>query len=364
MQRLEAAGATSATVEATASSAGSGSDAELGIGPGGLRVTGAGSADVRLGASATGGTARVDVSAVSVDSTASSLVVLESATGSSGTAIVHVGGPLTITGADAQVLLHASGRGAIDVDGLTSAGSAAGGHLQILAADRGTIDLAGVSVSGAGWLDIHEAGDARVVLGNLSLSPGGGVIDVFVQQALAAAPMAPFIAHGAGTSDVSMGHLVIDGTGTVNFTASNLAPMALRSASLGAADVHMTLDDLTFATINKTTGLLDLRAQLVDRDRDFDDASITTTINGFTAASDSIILNGEAASAANFVDAGSFATQAEAETAIDAALDGTVKYVFAEFAGVGHVVYDGDGDDVTAVLALPGVTTLTADDLS
>ena len=103
-----------------------------------------------------------------------------------------------------------------------------------------------------------------------------------------------------------------------------------------------------------------------------------TTINGFSAVHDAVIYNGEAASATNFTDAGSFDTLAAMDTAVNAALDGTHHYVFAVYNGTedinhngvaddhgaGVLAWDGTGAGITSVLMLPGTTALTPTDLA
>jgi len=103
-----------------------------------------------------------------------------------------------------------------------------------------------------------------------------------------------------------------------------------------------------------------------------------TTINGFTARNDEVSYNGVLADATNFTDAGSFSSLTALNAGLDAALDGTHKYVFAVYNGTedinhngvaddhgsGVLAWDDNGSGISSVLMLPGVTTLAPTDLS
>src|SRR5205814_10431994 len=103
-----------------------------------------------------------------------------------------------------------------------------------------------------------------------------------------------------------------------------------------------------------------------------------TTFNGFSATRGAVTYNGVAMDETNSAYAGSFATLDAMNAAVDTALDGTHKYVFAVYNGTedingngladdhgsGILAWDDDGVGITSVLMLPGTTTLTPPDLS
>ncbi len=102
------------------------------------------------------------------------------------------------------------------------------------------------------------------------------------------------------------------------------------------------------------------------------------TLSGFSGAHDAVVFNGEAASSANFTNAGSFNSLGSMDAVVNKDLDGTHRYVFAVYngnddinhngiaddRGAGVLAYDHDGNGTTAVLMLPGVTSLTPSDLA
>jgi hypothetical protein len=152
----------------------------------------------------------------------------------------------------------------------------------------------------------------------------------------------------------------------------------------GQGDVHLNLDSQAIGTINQAASLewLDIHYQLADRDATSIGSGAAnanvTTLNGFTAAHDSIVFNGAAATDASLAQAGSVGgTVADLAAALDARLDATHQYVFATYTGTGDIngdgasdqnagvlAFDADGIGITAVLLTPGVTSMSAADLA
>jgi hypothetical protein len=214
-----------------------------------------------------------------------------------------------------------------------------------------------------GWMDLYTDHSGGLSIGavNLSALAAGSDISLHVQNANAALTGnvdGTFLAH-------------TDGTASVSIATANVG---------GAGDVHMFLNSQTFGTINQAASLprLDVHYQLADQDSAGVGTAPMTTINGFTASSDEVIYNGVHADATNFTDAGSFTSLDSLNAGVNAALDGTHKYVFAVYNGTedinhngvaddhgsGVLAWDDNGSGITSVLMLPGVTTLTASDLS
>ncbi len=214
-----------------------------------------------------------------------------------------------------------------------------------------------------GWMDLYTDHSGGLSIGavNLSALAAGSDISLHVQNANDAVSGnvdSTFLAH-------------TDGTANVSIATANVG---------GAGEVHMFLNSQTFGTINQAASLprLDVHYQLADQDSAGVGAAPMTTINGFTANNDAVIYNGVAADATNFTDAGSFSSLAALNAGLAAALDGTHKYVFAAYNGTEDINHNGIADDhgsgvlawdnngigITSVLMLPGVTTLTASDLS
>jgi hypothetical protein len=142
----------------------------------------------------------------------------------------------------------------------------------------------------------------------------------------------------------------------------------------------MFLNSQTFGTINQAASVnrLDLHYQLADHDFAGVGTAPMTTINGYSASHDQVTYNGVLADQTNFTNAGSFTSLTALNAGLDTALDGTHKYVFAVYNGTEDINHNGVADDhgsgilawddngvgITSVLMLPGVTALTASDLS
>jgi hypothetical protein len=218
------------------------------------------------------------------------------------------------------------------------------------------------TASGHGWLDIYSDHDGGIAIGDINVLVGAlSDARIHIQDANLAASGgtvdATFREHAASSASMMLGAMFLNGQG----------------------EVYLNLGTQALTTINQGTDIaqLDLNYQLADQDVSFTTVPITT-ITGFTGAGDAVSFNGATPAATNFTDAGSFTSFTAMATAMDAALDGTHKFVFASYDGTedinrngiaddegsGVLALDDDGSGVTALLVLPGASPLTAADLA
>ena len=329
-----------------------------------------------------GGSAHTDIGGnMSFDSNgrdAHSYILVDASTdGAAGSAAdVHIHGNVDLesTGTEhalTRAAVRADGDGTVEINGHLSAdsnGPTASSFMQVIAqggtghASIGSVDMTMQGVV-HGWMDLFTDHSGGLDIGSVNLSAvaAGSDISLHVQNAndaLNGNVDGTFLAH-------------TDGTANVSIATANVG---------GAGEVHMFLNSQTFGTINEAASLprLDVHYQLADQDLAGVGAAPMTTINGFSAHNNEVIYNGVVADATNFTDAGSFSSLAALNAGLDAALDGTHKYVFAAYSGSEDINHNGVADDhgsgvlawddngagITSVLMLPGVTTLTASDLS
>jgi hypothetical protein len=318
-----------------------------------------------------------DVSFLSDGREAHSYVLVSASTdvAAGSAADVHIHGNVDLRSEGSESALsraavHADGEGKVDVDGhlnVTSSAPMASSLVQVTAQGDGHVAIGaiGMTIDGGthqGWMDLFTDHSGGLTVGAVNLSAtAGSEVSLNVQHvndALTGTVDDAFLAHADSTVGVSI-------------ATANLS---------GAGDVHMHLNTQTFGTINQAGSLdgLDVHYQLADANFAGIGAAPMTTINGFTGAHDQVTYNGVAADATNFTDAGSFNTLGAMNAAVDTALDGTHKYVFAVYNGTedingngladdhgsGVLAWDNDGSGVTSVLMLPGVTTLTPTDIA
>jgi len=328
-----------------------------------------------------GGSAHTDIggnlSFASDGREAHSYILVDASTdGAAGSAAdVHIHGNVDLqsTGTEwalTRAAVRADGTGTVEIDGHLSAhsmGPTVGASFMQVSAQGGDVGIGAVdmnmdNVGGRGWMDLYTDHSGGLSIGAVDLSAtAGSEINLHVQNANDAVNGVvdgTFVAHTDGTAAVSIG-------------TANLA---------GGGDVHMFLNSQSFGTINQGASLarLDVHYQLADQDAAGIGAAPMTTINGFTGSHDDVSYNGVLADATNFSSAGSFDSLTALNAGLDAALDGTHKYVFAVYNGTedinrngvaddhgsGVLAWDDNGAGVTSVLMLPGVTTLTPNDLS
>src|SRR5258706_5659401 len=329
-----------------------------------------------------GGSAHTDIGGnISFDSNgrdAHSYILVDASTDAAAgsAADVHIHGNVDLESVGTEQALtraavRADGGGTVEIDGHLSADSsapAASSFMQVIAqGGTGEISIGSLDMSmhgvGHGWMDLStdHSGGLSVGAVNLSATAAGSDISLHVQNANDAVNGivdGTFLAHTDGTANVSIATANVGGEG----------------------EVHMFLNSQTFGTINQAASLprLDVHYQLADQDAAGVGSAPMTTINGFTASHDEVIYNGGLADATNFTDAGSFTSLDSLNAGVNAALDGTHKYVFATYNGTEDINHNGVADDhgsgvlawddngigITSVLMLPGVTTLTASDLS
>jgi hypothetical protein len=288
---------------------------------------------------------------------------------------VHIHGNVDLlsTGSDlalTRAAVRAAGEGTVEVDGhlnLNSIGPVATSSAQVIAQGDGHVSIhsIGMTIEGGnhqGWMDLFTDHSGGLDIGTVNLT------------ASAASQMSLYVQHG---NDALTG--VVDDTFLAH--AESTAGVSIATANVGGAgDVHMYLNSQTFGTINQagSLGALDVHYQLAEENFAGIGSAPMTTINGFSGTHDAVIYNGVAADATNFTDAGSFNTLAAMNAAVDTALDGTHKYVFAVYNGTedinhngladdhgsGVLAWDNDGSGVTSVLMLPGTTTLTPTDIA
>lgn len=323
-----------------------------------------------------GGSAVTDVAgnlSLSADGRAAhSYVLVDASTdavaGSAGDVHIHGNVDLDSTGTEAaltRAAVRADGNGTVEIDGhldVDSSATSATSFMQVISQGSAShihVDSLGMSMDGAGhgWMDLYTDHSGGLDIGSVTLSAASGAdIGLHVQQANDATSGVvdtTFLAHPDGTANVSIG-------------AANLS---------GAGEINMFLTSQTFGAINQAAGLgqLNLHYQLADQDFAGIGSVPLTTINGAAGNNDGVIYNGVAADSTNFTDAGSFNTLADLNAGLNAALDGTHKYVFAVYTGTedingngiaddhnaGVLAYDDNGAGMTSVLMLPGVTHLT-----
>ncbi len=295
--------------------------------------------------------------------------------GSVGDVHVHGNVELQSTASESaltRAAVHADGGGTVEIDGhlnLDSSGPAANSFMQVSAQGGDghvSVGSLGMHIAGGGhgWMDLYTDHSGGLNIGAVNLTAAtNSDVTLHVQNANDAL-------SGGSVDGTFLGHG--DGTANVSIATANLG---------GAGEMHMFLNSQTFGTINQagTIGRLDLHYQLADHD-DFPGVGSApmTTINGYSASHDEVTYNGVLADATNFTDAGSFNSLAALNTGLDAALDGTHKYVFAVYNGTedinhngiaddhnaGILAWDDNGTGVSSVLVLPGVTALAATDLA
>lgn len=306
---------------------------------------------------------------------AHSYVLIDASTdgsaGSAGDVHIHGNVDLRSTGTDSgltRAAVHADGGGTVEIDGhlgVESDGSLADSSMQVTATGTGHVSIASLNMvtNGAshGWMDLYTDHSGGLSIGAVNVSTtAGSDVTIHVQNTNPPDPdggNSSFIAHGDGTANV-----------------------AIATANIGGAgDAYLFLNTQTFGTINQAASLerMDLHYQLADQNFAGVGSAPMTTINGFSGAHDEVMFNGVAADATNFTDAGRFSSLDALNAALDNDLNGTHKYVFAVYdgtqdinhngvaddQGAGVLAWDDNGSGVTSVLMLPGVATLTADDL-
>jgi hypothetical protein len=328
-----------------------------------------------------GGSAHTDIGGLSFSAQAReahSYVLIDASTdaavGSAADVHIHGNVELRSTGSQealSRAAIRAEGAGTVEIDGhlsATSSASMANSSIQVIAqgAPGGHISIGAIDMSidggGHGFVDLFTDHSGGLAIGAVNLSAtAGSEVSIYVQHAndrLTGTVDRTFLEHAESTVDVSI-------------ATANVG---------GAGDVHMYLNSQTFGTINQAASLsgLDVHYQLADQDFAGIGAAPMTTINGFGARHDAVSYNGVAADATNFTNAGSFTTLEAMNAAVDTALDGIHKYVFAVYNGTadinrngladdqgsGVLAWDDDGIGVTSVLMLPGITTLTPIDLT
>ena len=298
----------------------------------------------------------------------------DAAAGSAADVHIHGNVDLDSTGTEqalTRAAVRADGGGTVEIDGHLSADSIApgsGSFMQVIAqGGTGEVSVGALDMSlngtGHGWMDLSTDHSGGLSIGAVNLSASAGSdISLHVQNA----------------NDAVTG--IVDGTFLAH--TDQTANVSIATANVGGAggEVHMFLNSQTFGTINQDASLtrLDVHYQLADQDAAGVGAAPMTTINGFTASHDEVSYNGVLADATNFTDAGSFSSLTALNAGLDAALDGTHKYVFAVYNGTedinhngvaddhgsGVLAWDDNGSGISSVLMLPGVTTLTPSDLS
>ena len=367
-----------------ASASGAGSSANLGV-AGNVSLSGHGddvyAYDSGVFAQGTnGGSAHTDIGgniSFSADGReAHSYILIDASTdGGASAADVHVHGNVELDSAGTESALtraavRADGGGTVEIDGHLSADSSSPGStsdMQVIAqGGSGAVSIGSVDMSieggGRGWLDLFTDHSGGLNIGTVNLSAAGGY-DISL--------------HAQNANDAVNG--VVNGTFLAH--TDSAVNVSIGTANVGGAgEVHMFLNSQTFGTINQASSLtlLDVHYQLADQDFAGVGAAPITTINGFSASHDDVIYNGVNADATNFSNAGSFNSVADLNAGLNAALDGTHKYVFAVYNGTedinhngvaddhgaGILAWDDNGTGVTSVLMLTGVTTLAANDLA
>src|SRR5207237_7549684 len=154
----------------------------------------------------------------------------------------------------------------------------------------------------------------------------------------------------AGGSDISL-HVqnandAVNGIVNDTFLAhtDSAVNVSIGTANVGGAgQVDMFLNSQTFGTINQASSvtMLDVHYQLADQDFAGVGAAPITTINGLSASHYDVIYNGVGADATNFTNAGPFSSLDALNAGLDAALDGTHKYVFAVYDGTQDINHNG-----------------------
>jgi hypothetical protein len=323
-------------------------------------------------------------------------------------AMLFVGAGVTSNGSFTE-----SGDGRVEINGDISVranGQAdVSAFAQIIARDSGSVDVTGsvnISVDGGlnpeAKLDIFAGVDNAVDIGNLNVYVGGssGTADVFVQRPVTWTEVDDFLTHGSSSADIGLGDLTafVNMYGHANFymgggTQSSSNPDDIswdinRMASLsGDGGVYMQLFDQIFGTIDAsglTGGADHLNLEYDLGDHDFatvgtgtEDAHVTTIV-GFSGSGTNIMFNTTNPAGGNFTALATESGTADAFIGVlNAALD-TKNYVFAVYGGTddingdgnvggdggnGFLAYDQDGNGITAVLMLPGVTTLAHTDI-
>jgi hypothetical protein len=316
-----------------------------------------------------------DVSLISDGRDAHAYLLVQSSTdvAAGSSADVHVAGDVDLHSIGTEAALtraavRADGEGTVELDGhlnLVSDATSANSFLQVISQGAGhiAIDSIGMNVDGGGhgWMDLYTDHAGGLDIGSVDLSAtAGSDVTLRLQHANDAADPSSvidptFLAHG-------------DSTAALSIATANVG---------GAGDVHMFLDTQGFGTINEAASVarLDIHYQLADQDFAGIGATPLTTINGYKGE---IIYNGVLADSTNFANAGSFSTLGDLNAGLDAALDGTHKYVFAVYGGsedingngladdqnAGVLAWDDNGTGMTSVVVLPGVTALTPNDIA
>ncbi|HET7362446.1 MAG TPA: hypothetical protein VFJ70_02620, partial [Burkholderiales bacterium] len=288
---------------------------------------------------------------------------------------VHLHGNVSLESTGTQSALtraavRADGAGTVEIDGHLSADSSSpdsSSYIQVIAqGGSGDVSIGSIDMSlhggGRGWMDLYTDHSGGLNIGTVNLSSADGYdISLHVQNAnqpVTGIVDTTFLAHTDGTADVQIG-------------TANLG---------GGGEIHMFLNSQTFGTINQAAGVtgLDVHYQLADQGFSGVGSAPLTTINGFSAGHDDVIYNGVSADDTNFANAGSFDSLTALNAGLDAALDGTHKYVFAVYNGTedinhngvaddhgaGILAWDDNGTGITSALMLPGVTALAASDIA
>jgi len=283
-----------------------------------------------------------------------------------------IGNGVTLT----RAFVFAEGTGTVDIDGhlnIDSEGALGGSTtaiMQLHAQGGSTISVEslGMTVTGGGhgWMDLFSDHDNGLDVGSVNLTTDSNS-DITLNSQYAINTLewvnedGTVHPHGTDTAD------------SFSIASANL---------MGTGTVYMNLGQQTFGTINQGGTMLDLHYQL--QPEAFHTAAElqaghgVTVLNGFSAAATSVEFDGIAASDTNFADIGGVDGSADdLMTALDTALDGTTRYVFAVYNGAGDIngdgtadtgagvlAYDNGGDGVTSVLMLPGVTSMNHTDLA
>jgi hypothetical protein len=171
-----------------------------------------------------------------------------------------------------------------------------------------------------------------------------------------------FISHAAGVGEggVSLATLNLNGEADYTLNLGQSIGTINQGANVNLADLRFTIADQDFTSIGSGAG-----------------SAHVTVLNGFSGDHTEVTFNGITPAAANFADIGNQGgTVQQLATALDTALDATHQYVFAVYTGTGDIngdgtadtnvgvlAMDGDGTGITTVLMLPGVTSMTANDI-
>jgi hypothetical protein len=370
--------------------------------------------------SASGGT--LDAGHVAVIANGEAGIASGSATGQGTGVLIFDSLTVTATGADAFGKIAPEGSSSVTVGSAAVAATGSDGPSGLLVSSRqvSEVSVGNLSVNGTGaagdvgvQIAAHNASSIDVGNVSLTLDHASGFVDVFADDNLTAETiddatvsvgdievtvvgegsearisvqqffpqLGSFEIHWASSAETVMGDVSASvGAGaSVLVTLGNVNADLARLASFdGLGDVSMTLSEQTFGAID--VDALDGAFALGMNIEDLDAATLAgtphTIINGFEGDTDNIVFNLDPADAADFRAIADQTTAQGLFNALSTALNGTVDYVFAVYSGaditgdgvaetnLGVLAYDVDGNGITSVLYMPGVTELSAADLN